>query len=223
MKPHALNAYDEQARPPSQARLFVEVIAQAVEDLRSPNADVRKEAHLFFTAPSGGWAMSRRFYFDILGIDETRALRALGLDAPPKPTPRIRPRAKPNRDRPTIPRDVVLRFIGHRDYVTAGDLVEHFGMPIHLACARLNTFREGGYLERPSRGVYRIARTGKRPHTSARLLNALRDAPDGLTARELTWALDANPGTIYRALKHLANEGILIREPPRWRLAQPTP
>ena len=165
-----------------EVRLLYEVVALAALDLQSPDEQARKEAHLFFTAPSGGWASMRRLYLDALGIDENYLLRKLGLElqpAPDTPPPARRPTPPPRRryqltpkERrpPPVPREAILAFVARHDHVTPTDLKKHFGMSIQIASARMIQFMNSGHLERPSRGVYRIAR--KRPPLGARLLDA---------------------------------------------------
>lgn len=215
-----------------EIRLLYEVVAFAVLDLHSQDEKARKEALLFFTAPSGGWAESRRAYLDALGIDESYLLRQLGLtfdDTPQRPKRRKHPKRRyhqPPKERrpPSIPREVLLEFIAQHDHVTAGDLVEHFSIPIQVAAGRLNSFREAGYVERPSRGIYRISKTPPEPKRTThritvaeRVLEALRDA-EGMTVKELAWHLEANPTTVYEALNRFKKEGRVINEPPKWRI-----
>lgn len=67
--------------------LFAAIVKQAVDDLSSNEEEAVYEANQFFQQRTGGWAKSRRFYFDLLGLDEGVVLAHLKplLSMPERP------------------------------------------------------------------------------------------------------------------------------------------
>jgi hypothetical protein len=198
-------------------------VKQAVDDLSSTEEEAVYEANQFFQSRSGGWAKMRRFYFDLLGLDEDAVLARL------KPL-----LTTPERPEKKWTGEQIYAILPRREF-SAKEIANRTSISYTRTTARLQHLLTQERIMRIDRGVYvrddfydewvdeQIAlQPALEPEAATRTTHVtmlLRDGPK--TIRELGIAYDGELGqeAIRQRLIRAQAAGRVERDGPAWRLA----
>jgi hypothetical protein len=197
--------------------LFSAIVLQAVDDLSVSDETVRWEAHEFFMQPRGGWADSRRFFFDALGLDERKVLAKLAS--------RLSPPERPKQPEVRQTYDVLYHDLPRHPFS-----ISDLGRTLRRGYAQLRNLvqmmEDKGLVVRMARGVF--CRTDSLPPPPAPptpkpdarriILDTLLDGPK--TIREINFALDGeiDNNAIREHLKRAVEECVVDYDIPFWSL-----
>lgn len=205
-----------------ELELIFAIVKQAVDDLESNDEQVRFEANEFFLQPRGGWAVMRRHYFSLLGLEEGRVLHAL--------RDRLDPPERPDRKPKTWTMMDVYEILPEGAF-KAKDIADIVGMRYSQMTGRFQHLMRMGLIVRVDRGVFvradcheswqaaELEACVTEPEPPKSLIDALRDGPK--TVREIGFAFDGELSVeaIRQRLAKAEASGLIEKQGTVWSLA----